>query len=220
MYFTAVYLYIFILISNLFTLKRFIMKKLIVFLFFGLFIAMIISSCSKDDIIVSSNNDKPLSGKIGLTQNGSFDLTKFNNTNTNSRMPDMRMLYCEWGWYWGDDGLEWTILWCSCIGIPVNCLPDVVITPYMSAYNNFKDHFDNGTLEQYFSTDDYKSIFPGLEDLGVVGKLQNGEISLYLYPDTVMKKDFYIGLPQGVVFSSTDTSWMSNTECVLVTSYE
>lgn len=191
------------------------MKKLIVFLLFDLII-IIFSSCSKDNIIESNNNDdKPLTGKIGLTTNGPFDLAKFDTTNSNLRQPDMRMLYCEWGWYW-DDGFHWGILWCDCFSITVNCLPTVTINGNQTACNNFKSYFDNDSLQKYFSTDDYKSIFPGLDDLGIVDKLQNGEITLYLDHDTLMNKDFYIGLPQGIEFSRTDTSWMSKTECVLV----
>jgi hypothetical protein len=95
-------------------------------------------------------------------------------------------------------------------------LPTVTISASPIATRGFKDNFDNGTISNYFNTDDYKVIFPGLDDLGIVEELKNGEIKLHLFSDEEMGKDFYIGLPQNIKFSKSDTSWMSKTECVLV----
>lgn len=186
------------------------MKKLIIFLLFSLIIG---SGCSKNDILESANNPaKQESGTI-LLGAGAIDETK-----PGSKGPDLRVFYCEWGWIWENGRLKWGLVWCDCFSIITgNCLPEVTITnDRMSVYESFNTHFNNGTLSEFFANDDYRSIFPGLDKLGVVDKLVNGDILLYLHHDTVVDKDFYIGLPAGTKYSVNDTSWMSKTKCVLV----
>jgi hypothetical protein len=182
------------------------MKKLIIFLLFSLIIA---SSCTKNDILESAKQE---SGTM-LIEAGTMDETK-----PGLKAPDLRMLYCEWGWIWENGSLKWSIIWCNCFSIITgNCLPDVIIiAERMAAYESFKTHFNNGTLSEFFTDDDYRSVFPGLDELGIVDELVNGDILLYLHHDIVVDKDFYFGLPAGIKYSVNDTSWMSKTKCVLV----
>jgi len=173
---------------------------------------IIVISCTKEDSFERNANEKPESGTI-LLNGGETD-----KTISGLKASNLRLLYCEWGWVWSNGGLHWEIIWCDCFNIiSGNCLPDVIIyADNMNEFEIFKNHYNEGTLSSYFATDNYRSIFPGLDDLGVVDELKNGEIVLYFNHDVKMNKDFYFGLPQGISFSTNDTSWMSKTKCVLV----
>jgi len=191
------------------TLKNDVIKKTIIYLLFGLILG---SSCTKNDILESNNIIVKQDSGTVLLEGGAID-----ESTTGLKKPNLRMLYCEWGWLWENGGLVWGIEWCDCYIVTGNCLPDVIITEKgMAAYESFKTHYTNGTLSKFFATDEYKRIFSGLDDLGVVEELVNGDIILYLFHDNVKGKDFYFGLPTGFKFSTNDTSWMSKTKCVLV----
>lgn len=183
-----------------------IMRKIVLISIISLGI-MAFSSCAKDDIVRESKSEQQKSGTV-LIKAG--DNNKLSSTKENVKM---RVLYCQWDWIWRDGGLVYEIIWCRCFGIITgNCLPTVTIT----ASSSFVSNYENGTIPEYFSTDDYQDVFPGLDDLGIVEDLQNGDINLYKNHDEELELDLYIGLPDGVEYSETDTTWMSETQCVLV----
>jgi len=168
---------------------------------------MAFNSCAKDDVLRDSKYEQQKTGTV-LIKAG--ENNKLSSTKENVKM---RIMYCQWDWIWRDGGLVYECIWCRCFGIiQSNCLPTVTIT----ASSSFVSHYENETIPEYFSTDDYQDVFPGLDDLGIVEALQNGDINLYKNRDEELELDLYIGLPDGVEFSKTDTTWMSETQCVLV----
>tara|TARA_Y100000782_G_scaffold114140_2_gene149317 strand:- start:3263 stop:3856 length:594 start_codon:yes stop_codon:yes gene_type:complete len=192
------------------------MNKLFSLLALSLFI-VVFSSCTKEDTEDSHSVENVSTGKIGLTALGPMDEPTFDEVNSNFRAAAMRMLYCEWGFVWENGTITWGIVWCDCYSLTKDCLPTFTVSANANAYENFVTNFNNETLSDYFSTDDYQNIFPGLDDLGVVDELQSGDIKLHYDSDIQIDgKDFYIGLPKDIEYSSSDTSWMSQTKCVLV----
>lgn len=169
-----------------------------------LFITIILSSisCTKEGNGEKNDVEKQEYGSILLQGDGNNNTIGLKATN-----PKMRTLICHWDWMWNGSSYQYMIIWCNCVWPRLNCLPTVVITPSdRSEYDSFKHHYDQGLISDYFSTDDYRSIFPDLDDLGVVSGLRNGEITLSLFSDTISGKDFYIGLPNDTKFSTTDTT--------------
>lgn len=174
---------------------------------------MVFSSCQKNDII----ENQPSSDILILSPSGRVDLTKLSNKSSDLAS-GLRRLFIGYGWTWTPElGIHWGVVWVQCAFSGGNCFPDVVIKGVTNtAYENFKNHFEDGTIPAYFTSDDYKDIFPQLDDLGIVEELKTGEVHLHRYHDAELNKDFYIGLPDGVTFSKSDTAWIAQTKCVLV----
>ncbi len=174
------------------------MKKIIIFI--GLGVALLVFSCNKE-------NDIKINGKTSVQHNVSKEdpvaleyLYKYVEYDPFGDTLYVIPLFCAWP--------------------PVNCLPEVIITPdakqcsieVINAYNDFIQKFENGEISLFFSKGDYLTLFPKLKDMqDVVEGLCSGEIILHHDISKQNGFDYYIGLPDGVYYLS---SWSGKEKCV------
>jgi len=177
--------------------------KNIILVILSLVILLPFSSCKKDDPLQLENE---INGSI------------IDSKNDLKSAPTYRILYTEWGWTWENGGLVWGITIIHCILWGGNCLPTAIITPNLTdEYDDFLSSYNNSVLPDYFDeSDDYQLLFPDLDSIGVMDDLINGKIILHQYFNVNDSLDYFIGLPENVTFSTSDSTWMDDIECVLV----
>lgn len=137
----------------------------------------------------------------------------------------MKTLHYHTAWYYGPDGNPIMVyVWMFCGWPSRNCL-DMVVVGGSSTKGNTSDYFDefksfyeNKNLDEYFQLNNYKNIFPQLDNLpGVVSKIQDSHLRIQKIRsnDPSDHLDYYIGTPKEIDIISTD-DWLGKEEFVLV----
>jgi hypothetical protein len=169
------------------------MKRLIVRLFILLFAftsVVFSGGCNKENDLIKKS-DKDISLKSG-------------GPNSN-----MRTLWIEFDLY---GNIRY--IWCGYP--PANCLPTVIVysKAESKAYELFIQAYQSESVNKFFSSKDWVSLFPDLNLLpDALAGLQSGNIILHLIKGTNDNLDYYVGLPKDV---SINSKWKGLEKCVLV----
>lgn len=143
------------------------MKKLCYIILPFLLLAFTLNSCTKENIDNPSDT---------LSESTNLGLAKASN---------YRRLYK----ITVDDG-ETSITSYICYGTGGNCLNTVDVIGVATAYNEFLHAVENGMVSTYFSTDDYKVLFPDLADFpDVIADLIDGDSKIAKFQNDDPNKD-------------------------------
>ncbi len=193
------------------------------------FVAVIFVGCKKEQDML--RYDKSAAPIMSQTLPGNYDgygpiyadLTR--EAPSNPSNVRMRTFYhIPSSTYWDDFLLMWltTPEMMYCAWPKGNCFPTVTIVAdraneFCNAGRLFQNLYRQNKVSDFFSSDDYKKIFPEMDLVpNVVDSLRTGKISLHHFHNEADSVDFYIALPNAQCWPlNVDDSNSLNVRCAL-----